>query len=112
MLHFNSLVVGLVTAISIAAPAQAFSPVISPVEISQPDSNLQAQVTIIFGHPAPRSQPIVIETRRYPEPFIYREVSRDPRPEFGKRGHRSKKHHKHHKGHDRQYDRYQYDDRD
>jgi hypothetical protein len=43
MLHFNSLVVGLVAAISIAAPAQAFSPVISPVEISKPDSNLQAE---------------------------------------------------------------------
>lgn len=112
MLHFNSLVVAFVTAISIAAPAQALSSVISPAEISQPDSNLQAQLTIIFGNPAPRSQPIVIETQRYPEPVIYREVSRDPRPEFVKRGHRGKKHHKHEKGRDRQYDQYQYDDRD
>ena len=114
MRHFNSLVVGFVTAISLAAPAQAFSPVISPAEISQPEANLHAQLTIIFGNPAPdpRPQPIVIETRRYPEPVIYREVSRDPRPEFYKRGHRGKKHHKHYKGRDWQYDWYQYDDRD
>jgi hypothetical protein len=113
MLHFNSLVVGLVTAMSIAAPAQAFSPVISPVEVSQPDKNLHAQLTIIFGNPtnpAPRPQPIVIETQRYPEPVIYREVSRDPRPEFHKRGHGGKKHHKHFKGRDQKH--YQYDDRD
>ncbi len=118
MRHFNSLVVGFVTAISIAAPAQAFSPAISPAEINQPAANLQAQLTIIFGNPAPRSQPIVIETQRYPQPVIYREVSRDPRPEFYKRGHRGKKHHKQYKGRDRQYDRYQqyeryqHDDRD
>ncbi len=110
MLHFNSLAIGLVTAISIAAPAQAFSPV-SPVEISQPASNLQAQLTIIFGNPAPQPQPVVIETQRYPAPIIYREVSRDPRPDFSKRDHRGKKHHKHHKGYDRQYDRYEDEDR-
>jgi hypothetical protein len=110
MPHFNSLVVGFVTAMSIAAPAQAFSPAISPVEVSQPDSNLHAQVTIIFGNPAPRPQPIVIETQRHPEPVIYREVSREPRPEFYKRGHHGKKHHKHYKGRDQKY--YQYDDRD
>jgi hypothetical protein len=110
MLHFNSLAISLVTAISIAAPAQAFSPVITPVKFSQPDINLHAQLTIIFGNPAPRPQPIVIETQRYPEPIIYREVSRDPRPEFAKRDHHGKKHHKHHKGRDQKY--YQYDDRD
>ncbi len=88
MLHFNSLAIGLLAVISIAPTAQAVTPIATSAAIGQPAANLHADAAIIFGikFPTPQSQPVIIETPRYPEP-IYREVSRGHHQQFSKHGH-------------------------
>jgi hypothetical protein len=111
MIHFNSLAISLLTVISMAPASQAFT---NAPAISQPAANLQAQLTIIIGSPAPIPQTVVIETvRRQPEP-VYRvpsrwEISRDRHEEFSRHDRFRDKHSKHSKHRrDRDEDRREY----
>ncbi len=111
MIHFNSLAISLLAVISIAPASQAFTPIAHPPAIEQPAANLQAQLTIIIGNPAPIPQTVVVETiRRQPEP-VYRvpsrwEISRDRHEEFSRHD-RFRDKHSHHRR-DRDEDRREY----